>query len=429
VDVAEAAEALEDAQKELARLGAEEAKAEAAVHVLQGELRETQTSREVYDLQEHREVLESAVALEKDLQAALKEESKFAGEIKVWNRDIEILRTVPCGDSFPTCRFLKDAFQKKSELPQKEDDGRTAVSRVEELQKQLDKLDVPNHRAMLTTAEKLDGKIRDLRSKLQNAKLKKDNCTLKVDGQGQKCAAAEERLRRSEEQKAALEKNLWIDGEVKKLKGELRSKLGAMLDILSEEITTVTKEIGGKENLLQHLTSEVAALRELKVLCDAYEHYTEAMGKHGIAYQILVEKLPLLNDEINKILSSVADFNVFIEHDPEEQSIRLYLQYGSYRGRLLELGGGAEKMLASIALRAALLSITSLPKSNLFIIDEGFGSLDSRNLDNINRMFDYLRSVFDHVLIISHLDALKDMVDNNIEITVDEDKYSKIEVV
>jgi DNA repair exonuclease SbcCD ATPase subunit len=43
-------------------------------------------------------------------------------------------------------------------------------------------------------------------------------------------------------------------------------------------------------------------------------------------------------------------------------------------------------------------------------------------------MFDYLRTVFEHVIVISHIESMKDMVDNIIEITTDEEGYSHIEV-
>ena len=160
----------------------------------------------------------------------------------------------------------------------------------------------------------------------------------------------------------------------------------------------------------------------------AYEHYIDAMGKDGIPYQILTQKLPLINEEINKILSNVADFGVFLEHDVEEQSIKFYIQYGQYKSRLLDLGSGAEKFLASIAIRNALLNISILPKTNMLIIDEGFGKLDPKNLEAIQLMFDYLKTVFDHVIVISHLDTMKDLVDNSIDITVDDEGYAHIEV-
>ncbi len=64
----------------------------------------------------------------------------------------------------------------------------------------------------------------------------------------------------------------------------------------------------------------------------------------------------------------------------------------------------------------------------MFIIDEGFGKLDPQNLESVQRMFDYLKSVFDHVIVISHTDLMKDMVDNIIDITPDDEGYAHVEV-
>ena len=64
----------------------------------------------------------------------------------------------------------------------------------------------------------------------------------------------------------------------------------------------------------------------------------------------------------------------------------------------------------------------------MFIVDEGFGKLDPQNLEAISMMFDYLKSVFDHVIVISHLDIMKDLVDNIIEITPDDEGYAHVEV-
>ena len=62
----------------------------------------------------------------------------------------------------------------------------------------------------------------------------------------------------------------------------------------------------------------------------------------------------------------------------------------------------------------------------MFIIDEGFGKLDPQNLEAVSRMFDYLRTQFDHVIVISHSELMKDMVDNMIEITTDDEGYAHV---
>jgi exonuclease SbcC len=76
-----------------------------------------------------------------------------------------------------------------------------------------------------------------------------------------------------------------------------------------------------------------------------------------------------------------------------------------------------EKMIASIAIRVALINISTLPKSDIFIIDEGFGALDSNNVEACARLLSSLKKHFKTILIISHVDEIKDIVDKNLEIS------------
>jgi exonuclease SbcC len=75
-----------------------------------------------------------------------------------------------------------------------------------------------------------------------------------------------------------------------------------------------------------------------------------------------------------------------------------------------------EKLIASIVIRVALTNISELPKPSMFIIDEGFGSLDDSNIESCARLMNNLKNEFRNILIISHVDAVKDIVDNVIDI-------------
>ena len=72
--------------------------------------------------------------------------------------------------------------------------------------------------------------------------------------------------------------------------------------------------------------------------------------------------------------------------------------------------------MASLAIRVALINVSSLPKTNMLIIDEGFGSLDETNIEACSRLLESLKKWFKNIIIISHVDAIKDAVDNSIEI-------------
>jgi len=74
-------------------------------------------------------------------------------------------------------------------------------------------------------------------------------------------------------------------------------------------------------------------------------------------------------------------------------------------------------MIASLAIRVALINISSLPKSDMLIIDEGFGALDDINVEACNRMLVSLKKWFRTILIITHVDGVKDVADNVIDIS------------
>ncbi len=82
--------------------------------------------------------------------------------------------------------------------------------------------------------------------------------------------------------------------------------------------------------------------------------------------------------------------------------------------------------MSSLAIRAALINVSSLSKTNMLIIDEGFGALDSTNLEACNRLLNSLKKWFKNIIVISHVDSIKDAVDNSIEITKKE-KDSHVE--
>ena len=131
-----------------------------------------------------------------------------------------------------------------------------------------------------------------------------------------------------------------------------------------------------------------------------------------------MSQLPNINNEISKILQNTTGFTVELEADPNTNAMDIYINYGDSK-RIIELASGMEKMIASLAIRVALINVSSLPKTNMLIIDEGFGALDEMNVEMCGNLLTSLKQYFKNIIIISHVDAVKDIVDNIIEITSD----------
>jgi DNA repair exonuclease SbcCD ATPase subunit len=139
------------------------------------------------------------------------------------------------------------------------------------------------------------------------------------------------------------------------------------------------------------------------------------MHSNGIAFDLIKKNLPLINQEISRVLSNVVEFEIFFENS--DNKLDIFIKHPKYDARPLENGSGAEKTLAAMAIRIALINVTNMPKANIFILDEPGTALDSDNMDGFVKILDLVKEYFNITMLISHIDQLKDSVDMNIEIS------------
>ena len=181
---------------------------------------------------------------------------------------------------------------------------------------------------------------------------------------------------------------------------------------LDNEVKSLYKKLGSLEQKVENLREQQSELIKLQEEYSAYDLYLKCMHSNGIAYDIIKSKLPIINEEISKFLINIVDFGVFFEDDGKR--LNIHIQHSEQDSRPLEMGSGAEKTIAAMAIRLALLSVSNLPKGDVFILDEPGTALDEENMEGFTRMLDMIRSHFKTVLLISHLETLKDCVDTQI---------------
>jgi exonuclease SbcC len=198
-----------------------------------------------------------------------------------------------------------------------------------------------------------------------------------------------------------------------------------LIKLCDEKIRDVKKKELQKVDIINksaELKAKIKILKRDKELYEdlkeqnrCYDIFGNAVSKKGIPLHIINKMLPAINSEISKILTGVVGFTVDIESDLDTNSLDVYINYGDSR-RIIELASGMEKMMASLAIRVALINVSSLSKTTTLMIDEGFGALDATNLEACNRLLVSLKKWFKNILVISHVDAIKDCVDHNLEI-------------
>lgn len=164
-----------------------------------------------------------------------------------------------------------------------------------------------------------------------------------------------------------------------------------------------------------------------------YHLYIKMMDYDGLPYEILKTYLPIIADNINQILHSIVNFDIeFMFYDEkllkEQKEKQLKMNYGCIDINIcrkdckpynIDLASGFEKFIINLAIRMVLCKISLTTKPNFLIVDEGWSCLDNENLVNISYILDYIKIQYDYIIIISHIDELKDQTDYIINI----DKY------
>ncbi len=216
-----------------------------------------------------------------------------------------------------------------------------------------------------------------------------------------------------EENKEAIEnlKQLMSDKDGLSYQAESKEE---ELTLCSQRIMSLHKKHGSSEQKLLHAQQQFKEFQELEENFAAYHLFMVCCHPNGVSYEIIKERLPYINQEISKILTNIVDFEVFISNN--EDKLDIFIKHPSHDPRPLEMGSGAEKTIASMAIRLAFLTVSSLPKSDLFILDEPGTALDEENMEGFVRILDMVKGYFKTVLLISHLDSLKDCVDMQINI-------------
>ena len=323
---------------------------------------------------------------------------------------ISLLDQVPCGDKFPTCKFIKRSHLDKSLIEEQ-------VNLVENIEKQIQS-------AKKAFSILLDEDLKSKIDKYQNLLEKESNFKIErstLEAKSREAESAKDRISllilELEKEYESLKSRVDMSDKserINSIKIELMKLEKTARDLDAQRIST-SESIGLTTSELAKLKEEKTSYENLLMEWRIYEILMNGVNKKGIPLHILTMQLPKINKEIAKILHGVVEFTVELEADLKSNSMDVFINYGDSK-RIIECASGMEKMISSIAIRVALVNVSSLPKCDTFIIDEGFGALDETNVEACNRLLQSLKKWFKNILVISHVDAVKDSVDTILDI-------------
>jgi len=271
-----------------------------------------------------------------------------------------------------------------------------AEQNKEEYDRFQDELNMVQHDAV-----KIGGRISSNEAKLEHLISEISNIKVKID--------------RYYELEQKIESNNKINNEVSRLTDEIAKVNLESMDIDKKYKDVLTK-LSISKNEKERIEQDIQNLVDIEQKILDYDLYLMALSKDGIPYELISRAIPAVEREINNVLENM-NTGFHIELEMKEKNIDAFICYGEDKWNL-ELSSGMERFVSSLAIRIGLINVSTLPRPNFIIVDEGFGALDSESIANMEGAFNYLKTQFDFVMIITHLDTIKDYMDSLIPINV-----------
>ena len=326
----------------------------------------------------------------------------------------------------PNCKFcmnnvfVKDALEAKNKLDELGSQVKTLQNKVQEYNNKIKTYQVWIDQSKLyaSTIDIITRKNIALNSTNTKIQSMKSNCDV-IDKLLEQVKKDIEVYKQNED---SIASNKIIQEAIDGLQNKKKQATSVSTE-LNKQIIQINSNIQYHETNKQNALDNIQKLSTLELQYKYYQYYLEAVNRDGVPYHLISLAIPQIEQEINNILIPIVDF--VIKLDTDGKNINAYIVYDNDSFWPIELTSGMERFLSSLAIRSALINVSSLPRPNFLAIDEGFGVLDSDKLTSIYSLFNYLKTQFSFLLIISHIDSMRDVVDRLIEINK-VNSYSKI---
>jgi len=318
--------------------------------------------------------------------------------------------------------FVKDAIATKNELEEEKLNANNIVLEYNELKQKVESYGDIETR--YKSCQKLQTDKSSKEKELNNVNsliLKFENSLIKDKNE---LKSVSQHIDTFYKNKDIIENNTKLLKEIESQKNlikEIELKMKSNNQILHEALN----ESGTINFKLTNVTEKLDKVKELEESYEAYKLYTSLVSRDGIPYNVIKKTLPEIEKEVNNILHQIVEFTITLNTDGK--NIMTNIVYDD-KYWPLEMASGMEKFISGLAIRVSLINISNLPRPNCICIDEGFGCADSDHLGQMGSLFTYLKHQFEFIWVISHLDQLRDMVDEHLEIKK-ENGFSKINCV
>ena len=314
-----------------------------------------------------------------------------------------------------SCNRKLDDVDNTEHIKKHEDSLEETNNDNEKIKKELD---IVEYKLVKLNEQKINF---DLKNKLE---LEKDKIEVEIGSLRNEIVSKKNDLKKYKLNQEAIELNRKIDSEVSMIKTKI-NVADSERDTIIKNLERVGQDIQVNENDIITKTNLIAQIEKENEIEKVYKIYIDLVGKKGISKLVLRSVLPIINSEVYRLLEDVCDFEVEIFID-DKNDVQFLLNKDGI-SKPLKSGSGFEKTAASLALRAVLGKLSTLPMPNFITFDEVLGKVANENIEKLKPLFDKIKDMYEIVFLITHNDIIKDWSTNIITV-IKTNNISKLSV-
>ncbi len=197
--------------------------------------------------------------------------------------------------------------------------------------------------------------------------------------------------------------------------------------LADERVGAARQQIAALEAFAEQRARRVSERDAEAEALSAYEELREAFSKRGVPAMIIETAVPDLERTANELLTRMTEGRMHVRIETQRE-----IKTGELRealdiiisddlgSRPYELYSGGEAFRIDFAIRIALsrlLAHRAGAQLRSLFIDEGFGTQDMRGREYLISAINSIQDDFDLILVITHIDELKEAFPTRIEVT------------
>ena len=372
-------------------------------------------SKSLLDQANEVSVIEPSEYYHEDEHQLLKDEMegiKIEGGINknTIERNELLIKQLEEGQICPTCnRALEDV------------DHSDEINKLKEVVVSIkeNQIEIRNKYFELNEKEKKCADLKKQFDEYEKNKLKKARYELEYQQKELEINFKQLKINNYEKNKQKLIENQELDTESFNLNTQIESLTAS----IRHQSSTIERLNTQNENILSKIETNDGLIKKIKIENDTqtiFKTYLTVFGKNGISKIILKNMVPLINQELYRLLVDSSYFILELNINEKNEVEFIMIDAETRVIKPLNSGSGYERTISSLALRSVLTKISSLPKPNIVVMDEVFGKIADENLDMVGEFFKKIKNYFEHIFVISHNPLIRNWSDNLVMIKKEE---------